>query len=77
MTLRDSKAFSGFSANDIPKARQFYSKAARSRGHRSEWHVDAAPCRGAQCSFIPSEPHAGNVHDPQFPVTDIESTVTG
>jgi len=76
MTLKDSKAFSGFSVNDIAKAKQFYSKTlgldvAESNGMLTLKIAGATPI------LIYPKPN----HSPatftilNFPVPDVDAAV--
>jgi|SRR5882672_6707835 len=76
MTLRDSKAFSGFSANDIPKARQFYSKLLGLEVTEANGMLTLHLAGGAQVLVYPKPNHTPATFTIlNFPVTDIESTV--
>ena len=42
--LKNNKAFSGFSVNDIPKAKEFYGQMLGLEVTESEWYVGASDC---------------------------------
>ena len=76
MTLKDSKAFSGFSVNDIPKAKQFYTTTLGLELDEANGML-TLKLRGGNNVLIYPKPN----HTPatftilNFPVRDIEAAV--
>ena len=76
MTLRDSKAFSGFSANDIPKARQFYSKVLGLEVTEANGMLTLHLAGGAQVLIYPKPNHTPATFTIlNFPVDDVDQAV--
>jgi catechol 2,3-dioxygenase-like lactoylglutathione lyase family enzyme len=51
--LKESKAFSGFSVNDIQKAKDFYGRTLGLQGLGIAWPPDIAARRWQQSSHLP------------------------
>jgi catechol 2,3-dioxygenase-like lactoylglutathione lyase family enzyme len=70
--FENTKAFSGFSVDDVPEAKRFYKEVlqrdARSEGLRGVRHVVAAHRRRVRhCGLAQTGAHPGDVHHPQLP----------
>ncbi len=75
--LKDSKAFSGFSVDDIPKARAFYSKTLGLNVVDDPMEMLGLQLAGgASVMIYPKQDHeAATFTVLNFPVRDIEKTV--
>lgn len=75
--FKDTKAFSGFSVDDIPKAKQFYGETLGLEVSEEYGMLTLHICGGASILVYPK----GDDHTPasftiiNFPVDDIETTV--
>lgn len=75
--FRDTKAFSGFSVDDLAKAKEFYGKTLGlkvvERAEGLELHLGG----GAQIFIYPKPDHsAASFTILNFPVADVDATVT-
>ena len=76
MTLRDSKAFSGFSVNDIPKAKQFYGQALGLDVSESNGMLTLRLAGGTSVLIYPKPNHSpASFTILNFPVANIEDAV--
>jgi catechol 2,3-dioxygenase-like lactoylglutathione lyase family enzyme len=76
MTLRRSKAFSGFSVNDIPRAREFYGKTLGLDVYEANGMLTLKLGGGTQVLVYPKPNHTPATFTIlNFPVRDIEATV--
>ena len=74
--LRDSKAFSGFSVNDIPKAKQFYAKTLGLEVSETHGMLTLHLAGGATVLIYPKPNHAPATFTVlNFPVNNIEEAV--
>ena len=74
--LRTSKAFSGFSVNDIPKARQFYAETLGLEVKEDEGMLLLHLGSGARVILYPKENHTpASFTILNFPVDNVERTV--
>ena len=74
--LRDSKAFSGFSVNDIPKAKQFYGGTLGLEVSENHGLLKLHLAGGATVLIYPKPNHtAATFTILNFPVHDIEQAV--
>ncbi len=75
--LKDSKAFSGFSVDDIPKAREFYGKTLGLNVVDDPMDMLGLQLAGgASVMIYPKQDHAAATFTVlNFPVLDIEQTV--
>jgi predicted enzyme related to lactoylglutathione lyase len=78
MTLKDSKAFSGFSVNDIAKAKQFYGQTLGLDVSEANGMLTLKLAGGTQVLIYPKPNHSPATFTIlNFPVSDIEATVDG
>jgi catechol 2,3-dioxygenase-like lactoylglutathione lyase family enzyme len=76
--LRDSKAFSGFSVNDIPKAKRFYGETLGLKVSESHGLLNLHLAGGAKVLIYPKPNHTPATFTIlNFPVDDIEEAVDG
>lgn len=76
MALKDSKAFSGFSVNDIPKAKQFYANTLGLEVNEANGMLTLKLAGGNNVLVYPKPNHAPATFTIlNFPVRDIEATV--
>ena len=76
--FKTSKAFSGFSVNDIPKARQFYGQTLGLEVKEAEGMLVINLGSGAQVLAYPKPNHTpASFTILNFPVEDVERTVRG
>lgn len=76
MTLKDSKAFSGFSVNDIPKAKQFYSNTLGLDVAEANGMLTVKFAGGNNVLVYPKPDHTPATFTIlNFPVRDIEAAV--
>ena len=76
MTLRESKAFSGFSVNDLAKAKQFYEGMLGLEVQQTHGMLTLRLGSGASVVVYPKPDHAPATFTVlNFPVADIEGTV--
>ena len=76
MTLRRSKAFSGFSVNDIPRAREFYGNTLGLVVYEANGMLTLKLGGGTQVLVYPKPNHTPATFTIlNFPVRDIEATV--
>jgi len=74
--LTDSRAYSGFSANDIAAARSFYADTLGLNVTEEEGMLTLHLGGGANVLIYPKDDHQPSTYTClNFPVTDIESTV--
>jgi predicted enzyme related to lactoylglutathione lyase len=74
--LRESKAFSGFSADDIPRAKAFYTETLGLRVSESNGLLTLHLAGGNNVLIYPKPNHTPATYTVlNFPVADIESTV--
>ena len=74
--LKTSKAFSGFSVNDIPKARQFYAETLGLEVKEDEGMLLLHLGSGARVILYPKENHTpASFTILNFPVDNVERTV--
>jgi catechol 2,3-dioxygenase-like lactoylglutathione lyase family enzyme len=74
--LKTSKAFSGFSVNDIPKARQFYGETLGLEVKEDEGMLVLHLASGARVILYPKENHTpASFTILNFPVDNVERTV--
>jgi len=74
--LKTSKAFSGFSVNDIPKARQFYAETLGLEVKEDEGMLVLHLGSGARVILYPKENHTpASFTILNFPVDNVERTV--
>ena len=74
--LKTSKAFSGFSVNDIPKARQFYGETLGLEVKEEEGMLVLHLASGARVILYPKENHTpASFTILNFPVDNVERTV--
>ena len=74
--LRDSHAFSGFSANDIPKARQFYSETLGLEVTEENDMLTLHLRGGGRVLIYPKENHEpASFTVLNFPVDDVDAAV--
>ena len=74
--LKDTKAFSGFSANDIPKAKQFYQDILGLDVTESNGMLTLKFTNGAQVIIYPKPNHTPATFTVlNFPVDNVEKTV--
>ena len=63
-----SKAFSGFSVDDVTAAREFYEKTLGMTVTEQHGMLQLTVAGGAQVLVYPKpEPRAGDLHDPELP----------
>ena len=76
MTLKDSKAFSGFSVNDIKRAKQFYGGTLGLDVADSNGMLTLKLAGGTSVLIYPKPNHSPATFTIlNFPVSDIEATV--
>ena len=76
MKMKDSKAFSGFSVNDIPKAKQFYGKALGLDVSEANGMLTLKLGGGTHVLVYPKPNHTPATFTIlNFPVPDIETAV--
>ena len=76
--LRDSHAFSGFSTNDIPTAKAFYSQALGLDVTETEGMLTLNLAGGAKVLIYPKDQHEPATFTVlNFPVADIDKAVDG
>ena len=74
--LKDSHAFSGFSSNDIPKAREFYATTLGLEVTEANGMLTLNLAGGAMVIIYPKDDHEpASFTVLNFPVDDIESVV--
>jgi len=75
--FKDSKAFSGFSVDDIPKAKEFYGKTLGVELSDSQMGaLDLSLAGGAHVFIYPKENHQAATYTVlNFPVADVEKAV--
>ena len=74
--LRDSKAFSGFSANDIPKAKEFYGRTLGLEVSESNGLLTLHLASGNNVLIYPKPNHTPAAFTVlNFPVANVEQTV--
>jgi catechol 2,3-dioxygenase-like lactoylglutathione lyase family enzyme len=74
--FRDSHAFSGFSTNDIPKAKEFYSKTLGVEVTEENGMLTLHLAGGGTVLIYPKDNHeAATFTVLNFPVADIDKTV--
>jgi catechol 2,3-dioxygenase-like lactoylglutathione lyase family enzyme len=74
--LKDSHAFSGFSSNDIPKAREFYATTLGLEVTEANGMLTLNLAGGAMVIIYPKDNHEpASFTVLNFPVDDIESVV--
>ena len=74
--LRDSNAFSGFSANDIPKAKEFYGRTLGLKVSESNGLLTLHLAGGNNVLIYPKPNHAPATFTVlNFPVDDVDQTV--
>ncbi len=74
--LKDSHAFSGFSSNDIPKAREFYATTLGLEVTEANGMLTLHLAGGAMVIIYPKDNHEpASFTVLNFPVEDIESVV--
>jgi catechol 2,3-dioxygenase-like lactoylglutathione lyase family enzyme len=74
--LKDSHAFSGFSSNDIPKAREFYATTLGLEVTEANGMLTLHPAGGGMVIIYPKDNHEpASFTVLNFPVGDIESVV--
>ncbi len=74
--FKDNKAFSGFSVNDIPKAKEFYSKTLGMDVSEENGMLKLQISKGASVLIYPKPNHTPATYTIlNFPVKDIESAV--
>jgi predicted enzyme related to lactoylglutathione lyase len=74
--LRDSKAFSGFSANDIPKAKEFYGRTLGLKVSESNGLLTLHLAGGNNVLIYPKPNHApAKFTVLNFPVKDVDQAV--
>ena len=76
--LKDSHAFSGFSSNDIPKAREFYSRTLGLEVTEANGMLTLNLAGGGKVLIYPKDNHEpASFTVLNFPVTDIDAAVDG
>ena len=74
--LKDSKAFSGFSVNDLRKAKEFYGKTLGLKVSEEDGMLNLHLGGGASVLIYPKPNHAPATYTIlNFPVDDVEKTV--
>jgi predicted enzyme related to lactoylglutathione lyase len=74
--LRDSKAFSGFSANDIPKAKEFYGQTLGLKVSESNGLLTLHLADGNNVLVYPKPNHTAAAFTVlNFPVEDVDQAV--
>jgi catechol 2,3-dioxygenase-like lactoylglutathione lyase family enzyme len=75
--FKDSKAFSGFSVDDIPKAKEFYGKTLGLEVSDSQMGaLDVSLAGGAHVFIYPKENHQPATYTVlNFPVPDVDKAV--
>jgi catechol 2,3-dioxygenase-like lactoylglutathione lyase family enzyme len=74
--LKDSKAFSGFSAGDIPKAKEFYGRTLGLEVSESNGLLKLHLAGGATVLIYPKPNHSpANFTILNFPVNSVDKTV--
>ena len=76
--LKDSHAFSGFSSNDIPKAREFYANTLGLEVTEENGMLTLNLAGGGKVLIYPKDNHEpASFTVLNFPVTDIDAAVDG
>jgi len=76
--LKDSHAFSGFSSNDIPKAREFYSRTLGLEVTEANGMLTLNLAGGGKVLIYPKDNHEpASFTVLNFPVKDIDGAVDG
>ena len=76
--LKDSQAFSGFSSNDIPKAREFYSRTLGLEVTEANGMLTLNLAGGGKVLIYPKDNHEpASFTVLNFPVKDIDGAVDG
>ena len=76
--LKDSQAFSGFSSNDIPKAREFYGQTLGLEVTEANGMLTLNLAGGGKVLIYPKDDHEpASFTVLNFPVKDIDGTVDG
>lgn len=74
--LQDSKAFSGFSTNDIPKAKEFYGQTLGLEASEEDGTLQLHLAGGTNVFIYPKENHEPATYTVlNFPVNDIDQAV--
>src|SRR5882762_9326370 len=74
--FKDSKAFSGFSVNDLPKARQFYNQTLGLEVDDSNGLLTLKIAGGSKVMIYPKPNHTPATYTVlNFPVENVEKTV--
>ena len=74
--FKDTKAFSGFSVNDIPKAKQFYSQTLGLNVTEENGMLNLRLATGGNVLIYPKDNHVPAIYTMlNFPVSDIDKAV--
>ena len=73
--FKDSKAFSGFSSNDIPRAKQFYGETLGLNVSEERAGSGCTSPAAERSSSIPRRTTTRDVHVLNFPVEDVDEAV--